>query len=61
VDLTAWAAGYYITGGQKYLLGTQDVVLTLTPHADADNPDYDWLSASASAGADGNCENCHAR
>jgi hypothetical protein len=60
VDLTAWAPGYYITGGQEYLPGADDVVLTLIPYSDADNPAYDWLSAFASAGADGNCENCHA-
>jgi mono/diheme cytochrome c family protein len=60
VDLTAWAPGYYIVGGQKYLPGAEDVTLTLTPHADTDNPDYAGLSAFASAGADSNCENCHA-
>jgi hypothetical protein len=60
VDLTAWAPGYYITGGQSFLPGTDGVVLTLIPHSDVDNADYEWLSAFASAGADGNCENCHA-
>src|SRR5512139_388274 len=44
VNLTAWAPGYYVTGGQAYLPGTQNVVLTLIPHADADNPEYGWLS-----------------
>jgi hypothetical protein len=60
VDLTAWAPGYYITGGRKYLPGAEDVVLTLVPYADTDNLDYDWLSAFASAGDASNCENCHA-
>ncbi len=60
VDLTAWAPGYYVTGGQEYLPGADDVVLTLVPHTDTDNSDYVWLSAFASAGADDNCQNCHA-
>jgi nitrate/TMAO reductase-like tetraheme cytochrome c subunit len=60
VDLTAWAPGYYITGGREYLSGADDVVLILIPHAAVDNADYDWLSAFASAGDASNCENCHA-
>lgn len=60
VDLTAWAPGYFITGGTTYLPGADDVVLTLTVHTATDNPDYAWLSAFASAGEEGNCENCHA-
>jgi hypothetical protein len=60
IDLTAWAPGYYIAGGQTILPGTDGVVLTLIPHSVRDSADYDWLSAFASAGADGNCENCHA-
>jgi hypothetical protein len=60
VDLTAWAPGYYIVGGEVYLPGAVDVVLTLVPHAATDQRDYEWLSAFANAGEDGNCQNCHA-
>lgn len=60
VDLTAWAPGYYIVGGQTYLPGAVDVVLTLVPHAATDQLDYEWLSAFANAGEGGNCQNCHA-
>lgn len=66
VVLTAWAAGYYIGGGEKaYSPGTANVVLTLTAHASSDHPEYQWLSAFSGAGysgsgEDGNCQNCHA-
>jgi hypothetical protein len=59
VILTAWASGYYIGGGQEYLPGTQDVEISLVPHATEDNPHYEWLSAFASAGNESNCQNCH--
>ncbi len=59
VNLTAWAPGYYIVGGETYLPGAADVKLTLVAHADQDNPGYQWTSAFASAGAEGNCQNCH--
>lgn len=60
VLLTAWAKGYYIGGGKdKYTAGTTEVKLILKKHAEDDNPDYQWLSAFASDGKDGNCENCH--
>lgn len=66
VILTAWAAGYYIGGGQEaFLPGTEKVKLTLTAHAPIDNPNYRWLSAFSDSGyigsgEDGNCQNCHA-
>lgn len=60
VTLTAWAPGYYIGGGQAYLPGQDDVELTLTAYATADDSGYLWLSAFAEAGEEGNCENCHA-
>jgi len=60
VDLTAWAPGYYITGGQAILPGTENVDLMLVAHASEDNPNYQWVSAYASAGEPGNCQNCHA-
>ncbi len=60
VILTAWAEGYYIGGGKdEYAAGTTEVKLILKKHAQDDNPDYKWLSAFASEGKDGNCENCH--
>jgi nitrate/TMAO reductase-like tetraheme cytochrome c subunit len=58
--LTAWAEGYYIGGGEDaYPVGTTDAKLTLKKHAQHDNPDYQWVSAFASQGEEGNCENCH--
>ena len=60
VNLTAWASGYYIVGGEEYLPGTDDVELVLVAHAEQDDSSYQWLSAYASAGEAGNCQNCHA-
>ena len=66
VILTAWAEGYFISGGKAgYLAGETDIEIILAAHGDMDNPDYAWLSAFAHAGYDGsgentNCENCHA-
>jgi len=60
VTLTAWAEGYYIGGGKdEYITGSQDIRIVLKKHAENDNPDYQWLSAFASEGQSGNCENCH--
>lgn len=60
VVLTAWAEGYYIGGGKdEYTAGTGDVKIILKKHANDDNPDYQWVSASAKEGKVGNCENCH--
>ncbi len=60
VALTAWAPGYYITGGQTFLPGAEEVELVLQPHADTDNPSYLWVSAFARNGEEGHCEHCHA-
>jgi hypothetical protein len=61
VILTAWAPGYYIGGGsEKYLPGNSGIQFVLKKISGTDNPDYKWLSAFASAGEAGNCENCHA-
>jgi len=60
VILTAWAEGYYIGGGKnEYITGSQDIRIVLKKHAENDNLDYQWLSAFASEGQSGNCENCH--
>lgn len=60
VILTAWAEGYYIGGGKdEYATGTTQVKLVLKKYAEDDNSNYQWLSAFASEGKDGNCENCH--
>ena len=60
VILTAWAEGYYISGGKdEYVSGTTKIKLILKKHSQDDNPDYQWLSAFASDGQSGNCENCH--
>jgi hypothetical protein len=61
VSLTAWAEGYFITGGElEYFPGETDVRLELIQHATADHQGYPWLSAYASAGKEGNCQKCHA-
>jgi hypothetical protein len=66
IILTAWAQGYYISGGKtQYHPGASDVEIVLTVHSNEDNQNYAWLSAFAGAGyvgsgEDNNCENCHA-
>ena len=66
VVLTAWAEGYYIGGGQtKHIPGDSDIEIVLTAHSEQDNPEYEWLSAFASAEDEGSgentsCEHCHA-
>lgn len=60
VALTAFAPGYFIGGGLKHMPGDTDVRIELEPHAEADNPDYAWISAYADAGDEANCQNCHA-
>ncbi len=60
VRITAWALGYYIGGGDvDYLPGAKVVTIVLRKHAATDNPDYQWVSAFAAAGEEGNCQNCH--
>lgn len=63
-QISAWAPGYYIAGGQKILAGIKDLVLELHPLPAVDNPDYEWLSAfqqedEISSGENTSCENCH--
>lgn len=57
--ITAWAEGYYIAGGLEWQPGNAGIELFLEPHASEDNPDYQWISAYATAGNPDNCENCH--
>ncbi|MEW5938335.1 MAG: carboxypeptidase regulatory-like domain-containing protein [Chloroflexota bacterium] len=59
VFVTAWKSGYYINGVESVQPGASGVEIVLKKHAEVDNPDYEWLSAFASAGKEGNCENCH--
>lgn len=62
VTLTAWASGYYITGGETvYLPGENQAELELIAHTGVDNPDYEWLSAFAREGDPSNCQNCHSQ
>lgn len=62
VKLTAWASGYYITGGEKeYPPGTTEVKLQLLRHTETDHRGYEWVSAFSSLGDPGNCQNCHAQ
>jgi nitrate/TMAO reductase-like tetraheme cytochrome c subunit len=60
LTLTAWSPGYFIGGGeQNFAPGSNTVELVLHRHAGQDNPDYQWVSAYASAGSKSNCQNCH--
>jgi hypothetical protein len=59
VTVTAWAEGYFNSGGQAHAPGARDVVIELDRHAVADNPSYAWVSAFSSAGDKANCQNCH--
>lgn len=62
VVLTAWASGYYIVAGETPVLpGAPAVRLELIPHAEVDNPDYQWRSAFTSEGDSKNCQDCHSR
>ncbi|MFC1569288.1 carboxypeptidase regulatory-like domain-containing protein [bacterium] len=60
VTLTAWAAGYYITGGTDYLPGTDSVEFVLTKIHETDHSEYQWISGFSEAGGSGNCQVCHA-
>ncbi len=59
VSVSAWAPGYYIGGGEEARPG-DEITIMLEPLPAADNADYAWVSAFAEAGAEGNCQNCHA-
>jgi len=63
-QISAWASGYYIAGGQPIQPGTEDLILELHPLPMVDNPDYEWLSAYhqeevVGSGENTPCENCH--
>ena len=63
-QISAWAHGFYIAGGQPIQAGTEDLVIELHPLPLADNPDYEWLSAYRQEEKNGSgentpCENCH--
>ena len=63
-QISAWASGYYIAGGQPTQPGAEDLILELHPLPLADNPDYEWLSAytqenKIGSGENTPCENCH--
>ena len=60
VALTAWAAGYFIGGGNLHAPGDASIVIELHTHHSSDNPDYAWIGADASYGDPNNCRNCHA-
>ena len=62
VTLTAWAPGYYITGGEPYLPDAEEVELHLHAHATEDNADYAWLPSQhhPGQGEDQGCAACHA-
>lgn len=59
--LTAWAPGYYITGGVPFQPGSKDVELLLIRHTEHDNPDYAWLPSEYHPGEGENqgCAECH--
>ncbi len=63
-QISAWASGTYIAGGQTIQPGTEDLVLELHKLPLVDNPDYKWLSAyqqenQVISGENIPCENCH--
>lgn len=60
VKITAWAKGYYISGGKSYWPDSNELVLELYAHHTTDNPNYQWISAYSSEGSASNCQNCHA-
>ena len=59
VALTAWASGYYITGGTEYLPG-DSANFQLTAIHESDHPGYKWISAFSEASGSDNCQVCHA-
>ena len=59
-SITAFATGYYIAGGEPVSPGAEGVIITLVRHGSEDNAGYQWISAFASEGKGGNCQNCHA-
>jgi hypothetical protein len=63
VRLTAWALGYYISGGTLFVPGQQDAILTLISHTDKDNRDYQWERSyhKTEDGEIKGCAECHSR
>ncbi len=63
VFITAWSSGYFNGGGDVQVLsGERNLKITLIKHAEADNPDYEWVSAFQEPGVKGSqCERCHSR
>jgi len=63
VPLTAWAPGYYISGGEQYQPGSFDAEIFLTAHTDRDNPRYAWLPSTFHPGEGENqgCAECHSK
>jgi hypothetical protein len=57
VEVTAWAAGYYIasTHVTPTIVG---ITLTLRPYHQTDHPEYEWTSP-ISGTSPGACETCH--
>jgi hypothetical protein len=59
IRLTAWAPGYFIEATDPVDRSSTEVTIKLFRHGDEDHPQYQWISAFASAGSDANCQNCH--
>ncbi|MCJ7520555.1 MAG: carboxypeptidase regulatory-like domain-containing protein [Anaerolineaceae bacterium] len=61
VKVTAWAEGYYISGGEEVLSGSVDVRITLREYHNSDNADYNWLPSTYLPGEGENqgCAQCH--
>ena len=63
VKLTAWVKGYLIGGPVEAAPGGKDVTISLHRHNQLDNPQYEWLPSSRSAGSGEKqgCSECHFR
>jgi mono/diheme cytochrome c family protein len=61
LPLTAWAPGYYITGGEDVAVGSENQEFRLERYPEEDHPGYQWLPSgfSPGEGEDQGCAECH--
>ncbi len=58
IEITAWAAGYYIASVKTHVPAS-GLQLVLRRHHLADNPDYAWTDPTADPASSSACGNCH--